>query len=792
MKVGINGRNDYLNGLLEEADFRVIREARIEAVKLFDYHRLEVFQRLKAENPDIFLMVRLTGKPGTPAQFVSDRAPRIARLLPYAQDFQVLNEPNLPGEGFGPTDADARRFNDWFQEAVSSFRAVVPQARYGFPGLTPALEPNPTYTDLDWISNCNEAVAAADWLGVHCYFWDDNALMNERFGLHFIQLRRMFPTKKIHVLEFNDDPNYNSQAQTADLYPKFYKAAANYSYVKSAISFIVSSPTPDLQKFGWREESGASRPVVAAVGQIPRPLAVPYDVAYLSHDTPGTMVWGQTSAVTLTLKNSSRNTWRAGGANPIRLGYHWYRTDGSLLDGRFWSDVRTSLPADVPPGGSVTLNATVSAPRLPGAFILRWDLVEEKVTWFAWTGVDTLDVNVAVGSPSGIFGVSASHNNVVEGEDNLLQAIDGDPKTRWSSRVPLSPDMWFQFDLGAIQLIGQLSLRIDGSPNDFPRAFIVSTSADGQSWTPVAENPSNDKALSIGFVPRMARHVKVQQTGSHPSWWWSIHELAVGAGGAAFGQPSASQRNVLSGPDNLMQALDGDPATRWSTGTPQRPGMWFQLDLSSIQTIAQLKFSHRGSPNDYPRGYIVSLSRDGQSWTTVAQNPKNDGLVVATFDPMPARYIKIEQTGSDLFYWWSIHEMAIYDQPRLSLRASHNDTEVGADNLLQAIDGVPATRWSTMRNQEPGMWFEIDLGTLKTIKGLRLDNAASPNDYPRGYVVSLSVDGQGWTKVAENAQNTAPLEVAFASQPARKLKIEQTGLSDRWWWSIHEVIVAEG
>jgi len=59
MLVGIHGRNDFWQGQFTETDYRVIRLAKIEMVKLMEYTRLNVLQRLRSENPSIQFIVRL-------------------------------------------------------------------------------------------------------------------------------------------------------------------------------------------------------------------------------------------------------------------------------------------------------------------------------------------------------------------------------------------------------------------------------------------------------------------------------------------------------------------------------------------------------------------------------------------------------------------------------------------------------------------------------------------------------------------------------------------------------------
>jgi hypothetical protein len=559
-----------------------------------------------------------------------------------------------------------------------------------------------------------------------------------------------------------------------------------------------------------------------------------YGVEYVDHNTPITMVAGQTNAVQVTLRNTSSRTWPAAGAHPIRLGYHWYKTSGAEVPPSLWDDNRSMLPHDVLPGDVVSLHCNLNAPRDSDRYELRWDIVEEMRTWFAWQGVATLNIEVNVvteGTPvppePGQISVSASHNNVFTGEDNLAQALDGNPNTRWSTRAFQQPGMWFEIDLNQVRAVSGLALDSAASPYDYPHGYIVRLSEDRAQWEEVARNDHNDSSLDVTFGLQPARYINIEQTGRSDRWWWSIHEVNVSyapeENGGDEGEPElpqpeepqpepeppsegppeeetltlsvrSSHYDVRSGVDNILQAIDGKPETRWSSRIPQQPGIWFEIDLNEVRTVSGVALDNAGSPQDYPRGYAVSLSSDGDRWTEVVRTPDNDRPLDVKFSPHPARYIRIEQIGSDPSYWWSIHGVAVRSSdytPAITASTSHNSLLSGADNMAQALDGQSETRWSTRAVQRPGMWFELDLNQVRSVSGLSLDSAGSPNDYPRGYVVSLSSDHKQWTEVARNDRNDRALNISFAARPARYIRIEQTGSADRWWWSIHGVTIKE-
>ena len=104
---------------------------------------------------------------------------------------------------------------------------------------------------------------------------------------------------------------------------------------------------------------------------------------------------GKTYTVIVTVTNAGTMTWVATGPNAFHLSYHW-TGPASLYDGE-----RTVLPYDVAPGETVDLKATLIAPSVPGTYTLKWDMVQENVTWFSTQGVPTEDQIVGVGGEVG-------------------------------------------------------------------------------------------------------------------------------------------------------------------------------------------------------------------------------------------------------------------------------------------------------------------------------------------------------------------------------------------------------
>jgi len=121
------------------------------------------------------------------------------------------------------------------------------------------------------------------------------------------------------------------------------------------------------------------------------------------------------------------------------------------------------------------------------------------------------------------------------------------------------------------------------------------------------------------------------------------------------------------------------------------------------------------------------------------------------------------------------------------LKASSN---TDGDSPANALDGKQETRWTSQGSMSPGMWFALDLGRECKLKKIVLDTRRSGEDYPRGYEVYVSFDGKDWGKPVLTGRGQPVTEIAFAKPvSARHVKIVQTGKSDKWQWSIHEITV---
>jgi type 1 glutamine amidotransferase/HEAT repeat protein len=265
---------------------------------------------------------------------------------------------------------------------------------------------------------------------------------------------------------------------------------------------------------------------------------------------------------------------------------------------------------------------------------------------------------------NGLSGASiklkASH-----GSNSLKNALDPDPKTRWTSGSHQRGNEWFEIDLGYETHIETIFLDAGDTGQDYPTAYrvFVSRFPAGDWQEPVASGQGDAKQLSIKPNNAYGRYIRIEQCGER-NYFWSITRLQVN-GVPEFDGGSALERSHWKLSANrssaaLANAIDGDASTRWDSGTAQRPGFWFAIDLGAERQLSSIILDSASSRNDFPRGYRVDVSLDGKTWEgPVGMGHGDSAITTIPLLPNKARMLKITLTDSVDPYYWSIHDLTI-------------------------------------------------------------------------------------------------------------------------------------
>jgi glucosylceramidase len=146
-----------------------------------------------------------------------------------------------------------------------------------------------------------------------------------------------------------------------------------------------------------------------------------------------------------------------------------------------------------------------------------------------------------------------------------------------------------------------------------------------------------------------------------PSGRLSLRELDP-SGWTASANP-AGPSDPCCQSDVAANAVDDDASTRYSTGTSQAPGQYLQVDLGRATPLRRIVFDTGVNTGDYPRGYTVTVSRDGTTWSPATSGSGSGQLTTVGLSGAPIRFVRMTLTAAD-GSWWSVADVRGYAASR--------------------------------------------------------------------------------------------------------------------------------
>ena len=268
---------------------------------------------------------------------------------------------------------------------------------------------------------------------------------------------------------------------------------------------------------------------------------------------------------------------------------------------------------------------------------------------------------------------------------------------------------------------------------------------------------------------------------------------------------SANEKKLLERGDEIFKELCFACHNPDGKGTPMdgKPGMTLAPPLAGSRTVTGHKDGLilvllkgitgpiNGKTYD---AQMVPMGSNDDAWIAAIASYVRNSFGNHSSTVTPQEVAKLRAASAARQDPWTAEEIrAMLPQAPLSnrnkwkLTASHHASDVG-----KAIDGSMGSRWDTGAFQVPGMWLQIELPQVTEIGGLVLDTSGSNGDYPRGYEVRVSNDGQAWgNPIATGKGTNAVTEIQFPATKTKFIKITQTGEVKGLFWSIHELDVLE-
>jgi hypothetical protein len=290
-----------------------------------------------------------------------------------------------------------------------------------------------------------------------------------------------------------------------------------------------------------------------------------------------------------------------------------------------------------------------------------------------------------------------------------------------------------------------------------------------------------------------------------------VDYVAVWSGGAGAGGPSTSPTPPVSPPPtcgplisqnaptssssneaaNLgpQYAVDGNPATRWSSGfsDPQ----WMQIDLGTARPVTRVRLNWEAA---YASAYQIQTSTNGSTWTTAAEVSAGDGGTDDLAVNATARYVRMYGTTRATPYGYSLWEFEVYGgcatpsaspsskpsaSPSTTLSASPSSSPTGAPGNRDAYSAIQAESF----NQQSGLTVE---STTDTGAGQDVTNAGN-GDYAlfQGVNFGGTPATQFYGRVASGAAGgvSGLVEVrldSLSSAPIGSFAIANTGGWQSW------------
>jgi hypothetical protein len=388
----------------------------------------------------------------------------------------------------------------------------------------------------------------------------------------------------------------------------------------------------------------------------------------------------------------------------------------------------------------------------------------------------------------------------------VKNAFDGNIMTGWKTLGHQKKGDYFLLDLGRVETVGKISY-IPAVYNQVPSAYQVAVSSDGKNWQIVSEiqgvkNPTfwtgpnpmtkvRHGRIETVFSPHQCRFLKISLLQDSDDSNWSINELFLFSPDDERGNTKSTFPESQE-IDQLLTFLKAQKINFVYANNWLSPVIRVKSN-GKIQSVISNYLTGKNGEEEPDAEQFARAHLDRTVAVIVEKEDRDLEKLLVESD----RLYRKKELGPFIAYYDFSSPKCQIPLPIKNWKVTSN---ANPQEVEKAIDRDLATRWSSGKPQEPGIYFQIDLNTVQLVKGCTLSLGKSLNDYPRSLRFLYSLDGSSWQEI----KATAKLELYWTGETLLKMTGEKTlyffspvylrylrmlqeGQDPVYYWSIHEL-----
>ncbi|MFF3981444.1 discoidin domain-containing protein [Streptomyces sp. NPDC001828] len=416
------------------------------------------------------------------------------------------------------------------------------------------------------------------------------------------------------------------------------------------------------------------------------------------------------------------------------------------------------------------------------------------IGWPALTASAAGGPDLAAGKPASASGANGTYI--------AKNVTDGDQSTYWESAGSAFPQ-WVQADLGAMNSVDEVVLKLPASWGDRKETLSVQGSADGTSFSTLVGSTAysftqgSGNTVKIGFAASQARFVRIDITANTG---WQAAQLSALEVHAANGSSSANLAlgKTLTASSSTQtyaaaNANDGNKASYWESANNAFP-QWIQADLGATVPVDKVVLKLPDGWGARTQTLKLQGSANGTDFTDLTASQGYDftagnGLTVPiAFNAATTRYVRVLITGNTAQPGGQLSELEIYgptsgdtQPPTAPRNLAYTEPGTGQIKLTwdAATDNTAVTGYDVYANGElrtsvagnVTTYTDSQPASATVAYYVRAKDAAG-NQSPNSNTVTRK-GSSGDTQAP-----TAPGSLAYTEPAAGQIKLTWTASSD--------------